>query len=282
MKKNNRYVELKNYFYVSLGAILLAIVIVTFLAPNHIAPGGTPGVAVIINYVSGLQIGALMLIINIPMIFISVKFINKAYALRTIYSICVTGFSVDIIRELIGFQGLIIEPILASIYSGVIVGIAIGFILKGNASPGGPSVVSRIISQKTKFKESHILVMQDAFIVIFAGIIFKNIEITLLSLITVYLSSKGIDVVLSGRAVFKMVHISTKKAEFLSGKIVKHMNIRGTIIEGIELDLIEDKKVILLLIDSNRIIELKDILQKYDEESFMVIADASEIMGRGH
>jgi uncharacterized membrane-anchored protein YitT (DUF2179 family) len=129
MHENNRYIELKNYFYVSLGAVLLAIVIVTFLAPNH-------------------------------------------------------------------------------------------------------------------------------------------------SLITVYLSSKGIDVVLSGRAVFKMVHVSTKKAEFLSEKIVKHMNIRGTIIE--------DKKVILLLIDSNRIIELKNILQKYDEDSFMVIADTSEIVGRGH
>ncbi len=278
----NKVKKLKNYLYVLIGGVLLSLAVVTFLAANQIAPGGSPGLAVILNHLTGIQIGILMLIINIPMILLSMKFINKNYAFRTVFSICITSFSVDFFREFIGFKGIVIEPVLASIYGGILVGLALGFIIKGNASAGGPAVISKIISQKTNFKEEHILISLDAIIVILAGFIFKNIETTLLSLITVYISARGIDIVLSGRAVFKMVHISTKKAELLSKKIVKHMGIKGTIVSGLELDLKDDKQVILLLIEATNIIKLTNIIQEYDEDSFIVIGDASEIMGRGH
>lgn len=273
---------MKNYLYVLTGGILLSIAIVTFLAANKIAPGGTPGLAVILNHLTGFQIGLLMLMINIPMILLSIKFINKGYALRTIFSIVVTSFSVDFIREFIGFKGVVIEPILASVYGGIIVGIGLGLIIKGNASAGGPSVVSKLISQRTHFKEEHILIFLDAILVTLAGFIFKNIETTLLSLITVYISARGIDTVLSGRAVFKMVHISTKKAGLLSEKIVNEMGIRGTIVSGLELDLKDGKQVILLLIEAKKLLKLKTIVQENDSGSFIVIGDASEIMGRGH
>lgn len=274
--------ESKNYLYIFIGAIILAIAVVTFLAPNRIAPGGTPGIAVIISHLSGLQLGLLMFMINAPIILISIKFINKSFALRTIFAIITSSFSVDFFREFLGFKGLIIDPILASIYGGILVGIALGLIIRGNASAGGPAVVSRLIAQKTHFKEHHILILLDAIIVTTAGFIFKNIETTLLSLITVYVSARGLDLVLSGRAMYKMVHISTKKAEILSMKLVEKMGIKGSIVDGRELDIKENKQILLLLIESNRIIELKHIVQENDNESFIVIGDASEILGRGH
>ena len=99
---------------------------------------------------------------------------------------------------------------------------------------------------------------------------------------TVYISLKSLDIILSGRAVFKMVHISTKNAELLSQYIIEILAIKGTIVTGLELDLKENKKIIMLVIESAKIVELKYIVNKYDEESFIVISDASEIMGRGH
>jgi uncharacterized membrane-anchored protein YitT (DUF2179 family) len=79
-----------------------------------------------------------------------------------------------------------------------------------------------------------------------------------------------------------MVHISTKNAELLSQHIIETLGIKGTIVTGQELDLKENKKIIMLVIESAKIIDLKYIANKYDEESFLVISDASEIMGRGH
>lgn len=195
--------ELKNYLYIFAGGFLLSLSVVTFLAPNYIFPGGSPGLAMILNHLFGLPLGVLMLMINIPMILLSMKFINKRYGIRTIITILITSFSVDFFREFLQFKGFVIEPFLASVYGGILVGIALGLIIRGNASAGGPAVVSKLVSQRSRFKEQHILIFLDALIVVVAGIIFKNIEITLLSLITVYVSAKGIELVLSGKIFLK-------------------------------------------------------------------------------
>lgn len=272
----------QKYFSVLFGGILLSIGVALFLVPNLIVSGGTPGIAILINYFTGYQLGMIMFIINIPMILISIKYISKGFAFRTIFSICVTSFSVDFLHGFLKLEGFIINPILASIFGGILVGFGLGFIIEGNASAGGPSVIAKIISQKTKIKESKLIIGLDALIVIGAGIVFENIESTLWSLVTVYISLKSLDIILSGRAVFKMVHISTKNAELLSQYIIEILAIKGTIVTGLELDLKENKKIIMLVIESAKIVELKYIVNKYDEESFIVISDASEIMGRGH
>lgn len=119
-------------------------------------------------------------------------------------------------------------------------------------------------------------------IVVSAGIAFESIESTFLSLISVYISAKGIDLILSGRANFKMVHISTNKSELLSEKLLKKLDLRGSVIKAKELDLDDQKYIILLIVESSKILELRKFVQKYDENSFIVVADASEIMGRGH
>lgn len=274
--------KFKNYFSILLGGIILSTGVTLFLVPNHIVAGGTPGVAILINYFTKYPLGMIMFFINIPMILLSIKFINKGYAFRTIFSICVTSFSVDFIRLTLGLEGFVINPILASVFAGILVGFGLGFIIEGNASAGGPSVIARLISQKTKFKEFKIVILLDALIVILAGIVFQNIETTLLSLVTVYVSLKSLDMILSGRFVFKMVHISTKNAQSLSKHIFDSLNIEGTVVSALELDMKTNKQIIMVVIESSKIVELKYLIEKYDSESFLVINDASEILGRGH
>lgn len=274
--------QCKKYLFILLGGILLSLGVTLFLVPNQIVAGGTPGVAILINYFTHYELGMIMFCINLPMILLSMKYINKGYALRTIFAICVTAFTVDFISVILHLDGFIINPILASIFGGIFVGFGLGFIIEGNASAGGPSVIAKLISQNTKFKEEKIVITLDAIIVISAGMVFENIESTLLSLVTVYVSLKSLDIILSGRSVYKMVHIATNNAEILSHNIREHLNIKGTIVSGMELDLKENKKVVMLVIKSSLIVELKEIVQKYDNESFIVISDASEIMGRGH
>lgn len=282
MKKLFSIENIKKYIFVLLGGLFLSVGVAIILAPNHIASGGTPGIAIVLNHFIGTNLGLLMFIINVPMIIIGMKYISKGFAYRTIFSICVTSFTVDFIYEFLKYKGLILDNILAAIFGGIFVGIGLGLIIMGNAAAGGPSVMAKLISQKTKFKEENIIIAMDVIIVISAGFAFENIESTFLSLISVYISAKAIDTVLSGRPTFKMVHIATKESELISKKISKKLEIKGSVINGLELDFSEDKKVILLVIESSRIIELKNLVQKYDEESFIVISDASEIMGRGY
>ncbi len=272
----------QEYFFILLGGILLSIGVTLFLVPNQIVAGGTFGIGILINYFTGYQLGLIMFCINLPMVLLSMKYINKSYAFKTIFSICVTSFTVDFIHIVLKLDGFIINPILASIFGGVFVGLGLGFIIESNASAGGPAVVAKLLSLKIKIKESKILMGIDTIIVISAGIVFENIESTLLSLLTVFVCLKSLDIIISGGPVYKMVHISTKNPEIISQYIIEKLGIKGTLLSGMELDLKDDKRIIMLAIESQRIVDLKHLVQEHDEDSFIVISDASEIMGRGH
>ena len=282
MKNNSIKNEMKKYIYVLFGAFFMSIGVAVLLAPNQIASGGTPGVAIVLNHYLNIQLGLLMFIINVPMVLIGMKYISKGFALRSIFAITSISLSVDFVKEFLKYEGLIVDPILAAIFGGVFVGIALGLIIGGNAAAGGPSVIAKLVAQKTGLKEANMIIALDVLIVISAGFAFESVESTFLSLISVYVSSKFIDLVLSGRPSFKMVHIATHKSELLAKKISKKLDIKGSIVDGIELDLHENKKILFLTIENSRILELKKIVQKYDKDSFMVIVEASELMGRGH
>lgn len=282
IKKLLSFDKIIKYIYVFFGAVFLSIGVAVILAPNNIASGGAPGIAIVLNHYLDTQLGLLIFLINAPLILIGMKYVNKGFAYRTIFSIFVISCTVDFIYQFLNLEGLVLNNILAAIFGGVFVGIGLGLIIMGNAAAGGPAVLAKLLSGKTKFKEENIIIFFDSIIVVSAGIVFENIESTFLSLISVYVSSKLIDTVLSGRPTFKMVHIATKESELISKKISKKLEIKGSVVNGLELDFSENKKVILLVIESTRIIELKTLVQKYDEESFIVISDASEIMGRGY
>jgi uncharacterized membrane-anchored protein YitT (DUF2179 family) len=276
------YNLIKKYIFVLIGGLFLSIGVAVLLAPNLIASGGTPGLAIVLNHYLDMQLGLLMFLINAPMILLSMKYISKGFAFRTIFSICVTAFSVDFIYEFLKYEGLIIDTILASIFGGVFVGLGLGLIIMGNAAAGGPFVLAKLIAQKLNFKEENIIIALDVLIVVSAGIAFESIESTFLSLISVYISLKAIDIILSGRANFKMVHISTKEAELLRKEISNSLDLKGSIVEARGLKSNENKKIIMLVCESSRIFELRTLIQKFDKDSFIVVGDVSEIMGRGH
>ena len=88
---------LKKYIFVFFGATFLALGVVLFLIPNKIVPGGTPGISILLNYFTGLPAGFIMFCINTPLILLSIKYIDKGFTSRTLFSIVVSSATVDIL-----------------------------------------------------------------------------------------------------------------------------------------------------------------------------------------
>lgn len=137
-----------------------------------------------------------MLCINVPIIFISIKFIGKSFAAKTVLTMCISSFSVDFIREILMLEGITTNLIIASVIGGIILGFGLGLIIAGNSSAGGLAIIAKMIAEKTNQKQEHIIILFDALIVIAAGFVFNNIESTLWSLIGVFMSLKGIWLIL--------------------------------------------------------------------------------------
>jgi uncharacterized membrane-anchored protein YitT (DUF2179 family) len=274
--------EIRNTCFFTLGAALLALGIVLFLAPNKITTGGTAGMAILLNYITGISIGTLMLAINLPLLLGGWKMLGRAFAIRSVAAIFLSSIFVDVFREYLALGQLSHETLLATLYGGIAVGVGIGLMLRGNASAGGTTTIAQLIASKTSIKQGQVILACDVLIIISAGIAFHDIERSLWSLISIAATAKCIDMMLTGAATEKIVHITSNKVELLGKKIIEQLGPHGTIVSGIGLAQGESKTMIFVTVPSRRIAALKDIIQANDPEAFMVVMDATEMLGRGH
>ncbi|TXB65864.1 YitT family protein [Vicingus serpentipes] len=279
MKSINLKQELLNYLFIISGSFALAFGVVGFLSPNKIATGGTAGLAIVFHYLTNLPTGTLLALINIPLLLVSVKYLGKYFAIKTIVAIILIGVFIDLLAEFIGLPALSNEPLLATLYGGVIIGIGLGLIFKGGASAGGGTIIAKIVTSKTNMKTGNVILFLDVIVVVLAGIVFKSVELALWSMISIFAASKLIDTVLTGRQSEKIVHISSSKnLSDLSTLIDEALHISGTIVKGNDLALNENKDIIFIVVPNNRLNTLKNLVFVYDNNAKMIVMEATEML----
>lgn len=180
------------------GSLALALGVTLCIQPNHIASGGTPGMAILLSHLSGLTVGSIMLAINIPLLFLGAYFLGHKFVWRTIIVVAAISGLIDFLNEIVQVPTLTDQPILAAICGGATIGIGVGLILKGNASAGGPTIVARIVSDRTRMRPGHLILAMDAIIVISSAFVFGSIESALLSVLSVLVTGRCVDLVLRG------------------------------------------------------------------------------------
>ncbi|WP_108061613.1 YitT family protein [Poseidonibacter lekithochrous] len=274
--------EVKNYLYVIFGVLLIAISVVIFFVPNNFTTGGTPGAALLLHKLTGFSIGSMVIAINIPLLIWGYKYLGKRFAIRTIFAIILISLFIDLFSKYLYFPDLISNILLASIFGGLVIGLGVGLIIKGNASAGGSTVVARIVSANSHIKPAQVILIIDVIIVVSSIYVFKDLEKALWSIMSIYVTAKAIDVVLTGTLTTKVIHIATNKPELLSKRITQRLGNDGTILKGTALHPNQDKTLIFIVLDVKRLGTLRQIIQETDKEAFMIVMEASEMLGRGH
>lgn len=273
--------EVLNYASIILGSLIMAFGVVAFLSPNHIATGGTAGLAIVLNSVFNLPVGVLMALINVPLLAFGLKYLGKKFAIKTLFCILAIVVFVDVLAHIIHLPALSNNLMLATLYGGVTVGVGLGLIFKGGASAGGGSIIAKIIAANSNLKTSTVVLILDALVVVSASIVFKSIELALWSLISIYVTSRLIDTVLVGVQGQKIVHISSSKnLTELSTLISSELGVSGTIVKGNDLGANEYKDIIFIMIDKNRLNALKQLVSNYDPNVKMIVMEATEVLGK--
>ncbi len=274
--------EIRNYLLIAIGSLFLALSMVLFFIPNALVTGGTSGMALLLHYLLHLPTGAMMIAVNIPLLLLGARYLGRSFMIRSIVTIVLSSIFIDLLYEIFHVKSLTNDVILASIFGGVCVGIGLGCVLSGNASAGGSTILAKIIASKTMIKASTVMLVIDVMIIVSIALIFKNIDLALWSLVSIYISAKSIDLFLTRGPSKKVVHIVSSQTEILSQKIYEHIEKVGSIIEGKGMMENESKKLIFLTVENRKIPFLREIIQQTDPDAFMVVMEASELLGRGH
>jgi uncharacterized membrane-anchored protein YitT (DUF2179 family) len=270
--------ELKNLLLISLGAYLLAFGVTFFLIPVNIATGGTPGMSIILHYLTDIPTALAMVLINIPLVLAGLKFIDFRFAARTVVAIILTATFVDLLPKIISFSP-IDSILLSTIYGGVCIGAGIGIVMKGQASAGGTTIVAQIVARYSSFRSAQVIMFFDMIIIIAVAIVFQDMELALWSLIGIYVTTKVIDKILTGAVAEKVVHIISNQTDSIGLAISEDLGRDGTILTGENLIEQNDQKILLAVIGARQIPKLQTIVLSRDKNAIVLVMDASEMIG---
>jgi uncharacterized membrane-anchored protein YitT (DUF2179 family) len=274
--------EFKNYLFILAGSVLLSLGVVWFLTPNQLLTGGTAGLSLLLHYMTPFTIGTIMIAINIPLLIVGVKYLGKMFAIRTVITLLLISVLIDTFMEVLHVKAFVLDTILASLFGGIFIGIGLALVIKGNSSAGGSTIIAKIVASKMEMKAGQVLLIIDSLIVLSALFIFDDNAKVLWSVVSIYVTAKVIDMILTGRLNKKLVNLVTNKADLLKVKIREELGEYGTIIKGDGLYENQEKTMILIVVEVSKLQYLRDLVRKYDPEGFLIITEASEMLGRGH
>jgi len=223
--------------------------------------------------------GTVILLLNIPFFIMAFIRIGKTFVFKSIIGTVFLSQFIDFFDR---FNALTTDRFLACIYGGILIGIGTSLILKAHGSTGGGDLVSYIIrSFNSSLSTSNLIVIFDAIVITLNVIFLKELEIGLYSAISIYLMGKVIDVVFEGIGFSKMIFIISNKYKIISDVISKEVlrGVTGIYSKGMYTN---ERKMMLMCIASRReIIEIRQIANKIDPQSFTVITNVREVYGKG-
>jgi len=280
-----------SYSLIVIGSIILAAGFVFFISPYKIVPGGVYGIAIVIHYLtegvfswapSGLPIGLMGLIMNIPLTIIGIKILGPRFGVKTVVGFILTSVFMDIITYFYGEAPLVADDaLLSSIFGGVLVGLGLGLIFKSKATSGGSDIVAMIIAKYTKLPLGQLMIYVDSAIVLIGLLVFADWKIPLYSWIVIYITGKTIDIVLQGMSVDKTLFIISDKFEEIRNRIINDLNRGGTYIPGKGMYNGSDKTIIFTVVNRREMAVLQEYIHEIDPKAFLTVLEANEILGEG-
>lgn len=268
---------LLDYAQILLGCLIGAAAYPLFLIPSSIAPGGVTGVATILNYLLNLPVGLTSLFLNIPLFLAGFRTMGKRFVFRTLLATLLFSVLIDILK----IDPITRDPLMASIYGGVLLGAGLAIILRGGATTGGTDMLARMLHKKFSGISVGMFLFIFDFFVIFAAGIFISAEHAMHAMISVFITSKVLDVVLTGIGTEKACYIISEKHESITRRILEEMQRGVTVLNATGGFSGEKVNMLLCVVGRMEVSALKDIIRQEDRKAFVFITETHETLGEG-
>lgn len=311
MKREGVGRQIVSYFYILLGCLLFAVGDVMFVNPYLLAPGGTYGLANVLNTLWPWRIGFYAICMDIPLLLIGTWILGPRFGIKTVIStVLIFGFTLAL-ESVWGYAPLLhngiltdvsqIDPsfkrtlvaisrsdsyfvpdyFLNTLIAGGIYGLSIGLIFKSGSTSGGSDIISIIAHKYTKISLGTLTLIVDSCITLTTFIAFGQIRLPIYSILLIVVESKVIDIVIEGVRTYKTAFIITDKAKEVGNFILNELQRGGTCFNGIGMYQGQERKMIYVVLNRSELVKLKSNLRYLDPHALVNVVESSEIMGYG-
>ena len=275
-----KQVNLKNLCMILLGNTIYALAIVMFILPNNMITGGTTGLGIAIHHYLGLPIHIFVFIFNTLMFLLGAVVLGTKFALTTLVSTFYYPIILGVFEQIPSLQSITDDKMLSTICGGLMIGMAIGIVIRCGASTGGMDIPPLVLNKKFGLPVSVMLYVFD-FMILILQMLFTNKEEIVYGILLVLIYTVILDKVLLMGSTRTKVEIMSKKYEELNRLIQERLDRGTTLVYTQTGYLKEDQPMILTVVSNRELMRLNQLVQEVDPYAFMIIGNVNEVRGRG-
>lgn len=262
------------------GSILYALALYTFALNANFAPGGVSGLSIIIHHYTGWPIGLVSIALNVPIILLCLRVVGRAFMLKSIVAMLINTFFLDVVfPHLPVYQG---NPLLASMFAGVLLGVGLAIIYMRGASTGGADFIIMTVKKlRPHFTVGRISLSIDAVIILLGGIVFQNVDAVLYGIICSFGCTLMMDNVLYGAGSSKLAVIITNHGQAIAGAISNEVGRGSTLVQGTGTYTGKGREMLYCACSKSEIYRVRTTALTIDPAAMIMIAEVSEVFGEG-
>lgn len=263
-----------------IGSLFYAVGVNVFTTPNDIAPGGVTGIATVLHSMTGLQVGTLSFLLNIPLLILGFVVLGKRTMLNTFRTLVILTVITDATYFVL--PQYTNNMLLSAIFGGVTIGIGLGLIFLRGSTTGGTDILGRMLLKKMPHVPlGKILLIIDILIIAGAGIYYKTLEAVLFAFVSVYATDHSIDAVLDGSTEGRVAYAISDRYEEIGNRVMDELERGITYINGEGGYQNAPKKIVMCAMPSRQFANFKKIVFEIDPKAFVMSIPSKHIIGEG-
>jgi uncharacterized membrane-anchored protein YitT (DUF2179 family) len=270
---------LRDVFLMTLGAAIAAAGTRIFLIPNQVVIGGVTGIAIIVNSFWQWPVGVIVAVINVPLLLISMRYLGGwKFALRTLYTIAIMSLALEYSAGLL--PAVTKDPLLYSLYGGLLAGVGGGLIFRARSTGGGFDIVARLLEQRFGIAPGRSALLMNGVIYSVAFVLYGPEKI-LYAILVSFVVSRAVDAVLSLGSGMNQVFIITDCADAVGAAVMRDLKRGVTVMDARGGYTGAERAMLLCVMTRSEVPTLTALVAATDPKAFVVVGEAIEVFGKG-
>jgi uncharacterized membrane-anchored protein YitT (DUF2179 family) len=267
-----------NLLLIAAGCICMALAMDIFLNPNNVVPGGFTALAMFANRLWGWPIGVTLLVLNIPFLAWGMKVLGVQFGPKTVLAAVLSAVLIDLLQpHLPVVRG---EPLLYTLYGGLLYGLGMALVFRANATSGGTEIPAKLLEHYRGVRLSTSLLVMDLAVLALAALFF-GLAPALYALIAAWVMARVIDAVETGLDASNTALIVTGQPAAIRDQVLDRLERGVTILRGEGGYTGEERTVLFVAVNRRQVPALREIVREADRDAFMVISPSHEVLGEG-
>ena len=247
--------------------------------PNSIVSGGLTGIAQILNLLTGLPVGVMIIVMNIPLFLVAWKKFGLRFIIYSLIGMVGSSVAIDLFN--LFHITLTDDILLAAVYGGLMKGLGYGLIFTTGGTSGGTDILSRLLRRKYGYIQlGTIGLVLDTVVVVAFAVIFKRFDAAMFTIITMFVSSRVVNLLLYGTANSSVCYIITIHPHTIAQRIGVSLRRGATLLKGEGAYSGEERDVVLCAVKRQQIPALKKLVSDIDGNAFVIITQSHEVFGK--